>query len=277
LSVRAGLALLKAEMGKVWGRPILEITVALMAVMTIVSVRPLTEIVLHSEFPAAFQSAITGSVGDTVASLMLPGIIMCAVLMALSFARDYEQGMMQSLLSVPVSRKLFFTVKFVAVILPLALLSWGFTTFFVGFTFYSSPWLVLQLSFFALPVSLLSLMFCGGVSVLVALTIKRTIPSVLTALIANFFFWFSTTLYNSPSLLEAPSYVNYLCLTPYRGALVLLDKMLGVTPKFVAPSMADALEYNLSAGSFGVLLVFYAFVLVIPMFVYFYRRFEICE
>ncbi len=277
MSVRASLALLKAEMGKVWGRPILEITVALMAVMTIVSVRPLSDIVLHSEFPAAFQSAITGSVGATVASLMLPWVIMCGVLMALSFARDYEQGLIQSLLSVPVSRKLFFTVKFVAVILPLTLLSWGFTTFFVGMTFYSSPWLVLQLSFFALPVSFLSLMFCGGLSVLIALTIKRTIPAVLTALLANLFFWFPTTISTSTALWEGNSFANYLCLTPYKGALVFLDKLLGVVPKGLTESMADALEYTLSGSSFGVLLIFYACVLVIPMFVYFYRRFEICE
>ncbi len=284
MSVRASLALLKAEMGKVWGRPILEITVALMAVMTIVSVRPLSEIVLHSEFPAAFQSAITGSVGATVASLMLPWVIMCGVLMTLSFARDYEQGLMQSLLSVPVSRKLFFTAKFAAVVLPLALLSWGFTTFFVGMTFYSSPWLVLQLSFFALPVSFLSLMFCGGLSVLIALTIKRTIPSVLTALLANFFFWFPTTISTQHALMEGAGYANYLCLTPYKGALVFLDKLLGIVPKGIdaipmgsSSTLADALEYSLPAGNFGLLLVFYACVLVIPMFVYFYRRFEICE
>jgi len=284
LSVRRGLSLLKAEMGKVWGRPILEITVALMSVVTIVSVTPLTDIVRHSDFPAAFQSAITGSVSTTVASLMLPWVIMCGVLMSLSFARDYEQGMMQSLLSVPVSRKLFFTVKFVAVILPLTLLSWGFTTFFVGLTFYSSPWLVLQLSFYALPVSLLSLMFCGGISVLIALTIKRTIPAVLTALLANFFFWFPTTISNSTALWEGASYANYLCLTPYKGALVFLDKLLGIVPPGLGAiptngslPLADALEFSLPAGFFAVLLVVYACVLVIPMFVYFCRRFEICE
>ena len=277
MSVRRGLSLLKAEMEKVWGRPILEITVALMAVMTIISVSPLTEIVRHSEFSVAFQSAITGSVSATVASLMLPWVIMCAVLMSLSFARDYEQGLMQSLLSVPVSRKLFFTVKFVAVVLPLVLLSWGFTTFFVGLTFYSSPLLVLQLSFFALPVSLLSLMFCGGLSVLIALTIKRTIPSVLTALLANFFFWFPSTMSTASLLWVGSSYANYLCLTPYKGALVFLDKLLGIVPIGLTESMADALEYSLTWDSFGVLLVFYAFVLVIPMFVYFSRRFEICE
>ena len=284
MSVRAGLALLKAEMGKVWGRPILEITVALMAVITIFSVSPLTEIVRHSDFSAAFQSAITGSVSATVASLMLPWVIMCGVLMSLSFARDYEQGLMQSLLSVPVSRKSLFTVKFIAVILPLTLLSWGFTTFFVGLTFYSSPWLVLQLSFFALPVSFLSLMFCGGISVLIALTIKRTIPSVLTALLANFFFWFPTTMSTASSLWEGASYANYLCLTPYKGALVFLDKLLGIVPRGLNATptngslpLADALEYSLPAGSFAVLAVFYACVLVIPMFVYFCRRFEICE
>jgi ABC-type transport system involved in multi-copper enzyme maturation permease subunit len=272
-------------MGKVWGRPILEITVALMAVMTLVSVSPLTQIVRHSDFSAAFQSAITGSVGSTMSSLILPSVIMCAVLMSLSFARDYEQGMMQSLLSVPVSRKLLFAVKFISVVLPLALLSWGFTTFFVGLTFYSSPWLVLQLSFFALPVSLLSLTFCGGISVLVALTIKRTIPSVLTALLANFFFWFPTTISTSTALMNGDSYANYLCLLPYNGSLVFLDKLLGIVPPIGldavplggSASLADALEYSLPASNFGLLAIFYALVLVIPMFVYFYRRFEICE
>jgi len=201
---------------------------------------------------------------------------MCAVLMSLSFARDYEQGMMQSLLSVPVSRESFFTVKFVAVILPLTLLSWGFTTFFVGLTFYSSPWLVLQLSFFALPVSLLSLMFCGGLSVLIALTIKRTIPSVLTALLANFFFWFPTTMSTASSLWEGAGYANYLCLTPYKGALVFLDKLLGIEPKIIS-DYAYALELSLNASDFGTLMIVYVCILVIPLFIYFSRRFEICE
>jgi len=78
-------------------------------------------------------------------------------------------------------------------------------------------------------------------------------------------------------LREGVGYANYLCLTPYKGALVLLDKLLGIVPKIVTPSMAESLEYNLSAGSFAVMLVFYACALVIPMFVYYFRRFEICE
>ncbi|MCL2135775.1 MAG: ABC transporter permease [Candidatus Bathyarchaeota archaeon] len=273
MSLRVGLALLKAELDKVWARPILEITVAFMATMAIFMVQPFTEIVDHSKFSIVFQSALAGSVSSTVASLLLPLVIMCGVLMALSFARDYESGLMLSILSVPVSRKMFFAVKFFAVVLPLALLSWILTTFFVGLTFYSSPWLVLQLSFYALPVTFLSLMFCGGIGVLVALLVKRSIPAVLTSLLANFFFWFLTNIDTLSS--GGDSYANYLCLTPYKGALVFLNKLLGLAPKAI--SMTDTLEVTLSAGAFGVLAVFWACVLVVPMFVYFCRRFEICE
>jgi hypothetical protein len=114
--------------------------------------------------------------------------------------------------------------------------------------------------------------------------IKRTIPAVLTALLANFFFWFPSTMSTASLLWEGAGYANYLCLTPYKGALVFLDKLLGIVPIGLdsipangSLRLADALEFSLPAGSFAVLLVFYALVLVIPMFVYFTRRFEICE
>jgi ABC-type transport system involved in multi-copper enzyme maturation permease subunit len=135
VSVRVGLALLKAEIGKVWNRPILEITVALMVVLSVASIMPLTEIYTTGAFSVALQSAIIGSVSATMTALMLPLMLMCAVLVTLSFSRDYESGLMQSLLSVPISRRLVFIVKFVAVALPLVLLSWGITTFLWGLLF----------------------------------------------------------------------------------------------------------------------------------------------
>ncbi|MDR2700735.1 MAG: ABC transporter permease [Nitrososphaerota archaeon] len=135
MSVRVGLALLKAEIGKVWNRPILEITVALMVVLSVASIMPLTEIYTTGAFSVALQSAIIGSVSATMTALMLPLMLMCAVLVTLSFSRDYESGLMQSLLSVPISRRLVFIVKFVAVALPLVLLSWGITTFLWGLLF----------------------------------------------------------------------------------------------------------------------------------------------
>jgi len=267
MSVKVCWALLRSEMSKVWAKPILEITVALMAMIAFLFVQPITEIIEHSKFSIFFQSALVESVRSTVSSLLLPLVVMCGVLMALSFARDYESGLMQSVLSVPVSRKMFFAAKFFAVVLPLALLSWVLTTFFVGLTFYSSPWLVLQFSFYVLPVAFLSLMFCGGIGVLAALVIKHNIPAVLTSLLANLFLWFLTTI--------DPSSPNYLCLTPYKGALVFLDKLLGIAPKL--NPMPGMLEFTLPASAFGVLLIFYACILVIPMIVYFSRRFEICE
>ena len=276
MSGRVGLALLKAEVGKVWARPILEVTVALMAVMATFLVQPITKIVSHSNFSVVIQSVVAENVSSVVSSLMLPLVVMCAVLMSLSFARDYESGLMQSILSAPVSRKMLFTVKFFAVVLPLALLTWIFTTFFVGLTFYSSPWLVLQLSLFALPVSFLFLMFCGGIGVLVAFVVKRTIPAVLTAFLVNFALWFPTTIITEVAFKEGAFYANYLCLTPYNGALVFLDKSLGIVPK-ISSDYAGALELSLSAVDFGALLIVYVSILVVPLFVYFWRGFEICE
>ena len=276
MSGRVGLALLKAEVGKVWARPILEVTVALMAVMATFLVQPITKIVSHSNFSVLIQSIMAENVSSVVSSLMLPLVVMCAVLMSLSFARDYESGLMQSILSAPVSRKMFFTVKFFAVVLPLALLTWIFTTFFVGLTFYSSPWLVLQLSLFALPVAFLFLMFCGSIGALVALVVKRTIPAVLTAFLVNFALWFPTTIITEVAFKEGAIYANYLCLAPYNGALVFLDKSLGIVPK-ISSDYAGALELSLSAVDFGALLIVYVSILVVPLFVYFWRGFEICE
>ena len=130
MSLKAGLALLKAELGKVWARPILEITVALMAVMATYLVQPITQVVGHTAFTVTLESVVIKNVSTVVSSLMLPLVVMCAVLMSLSFARDYESGLMQSILSAPVSRKMLFTVKFFAVVLPLALLTWIFTHIF---------------------------------------------------------------------------------------------------------------------------------------------------
>jgi ABC-type transport system involved in multi-copper enzyme maturation permease subunit len=276
LSLKAGLALLKAELGKVWARPILEITVALMAVMATYLVQPITRVVSHSNFSVTLQSVVTENVSSVVSSLMLPLVVMCAVLMSLSFARDYESGLMQSILSAPVSRKILFTVKFFAVVLPLTLLTWIFTTFFVGLTFYSSPWIVLQFSLFALPVSFLFLMLCGGISVLVALVVKRTIPAVLTAFLVNFSIWYPTTILTIHAFKSGAIYANYLCLLPYNGSLAFLDKLLGIVP-MIDSEYAYALEISLTASDFGALQIGYVCILAIPLFVYFSRRFEICD
>ncbi|MDR2707939.1 MAG: ABC transporter permease [Nitrososphaerota archaeon] len=243
-----GWTLLKAEMGKVWDRPILEITVALMSVLVLSSASPHFSFELSSQFSANFWYMLTGSVSLSVKALLLPLVVMCGVLVALSFARDYESGLMQSVLSLPVSRKMFFVAKFFAIILPLTLLSWGFTTFFVGLTFYPEFWLVLKASFFVLPVVFLVLMFCGGIGVLVSLMIKRTIPSVLAALLVNIFFWYPTSVDTVNTLREGVGYANYLCLTPYKGALVFLDRLTGYTPPRMM-GVEDALEFSLSTSS----------------------------
>jgi ABC-type transport system involved in multi-copper enzyme maturation permease subunit len=82
--------------------------------------------------------------------------------MALSFARDYEQGLMQTLLSSPVSRSSLFIIKFLAVIVPLVFLSWGFTTLIMVLNFYldtAALFTILGVTAWILPFMLLALMF----------------------------------------------------------------------------------------------------------------------
>ena len=246
-----------------------------MALMSVSSIAPFTQIVQKTISAQVFQSMIAQSVSATVSSLMLPLIIMCAILTSLSFARDYEQGMMQSTLSLPVSRKLYFITKFAAVILPLTLLAWFFTTFFVIITFYSNALLALQLSFFALPVSFLFLMFCGSLGVLIALTIKRTIPTVLATMLTNFFLWFTASVNTSYALSVGGDFANYLALNPYKTSLIFLNKLLNF--KEMTASQTGTFESTLPVEFYGILAIVYAFILTIPIFIYFYRRFEICE
>ena len=119
-------------------------------------------------------------------------------------------------------------------------------------------------------------MFRRGISVLIALMIKRTIPSVLAGMLTNFFFWFIASVNSNYANSLGEDFANYLCLTPYKGSLVFLDKLLGIENN-VAPSFVNSLQNSLSVDSFGVLSVFYACVFVIPTCIYFCRRFEIRE
>jgi len=187
--------------------------------------------------------------------------------MSLSFARDYEQGLMQSMLSLPISRTSLFTMKFLAVILPLTFLSWGFVIFFSILNYYSNLFLVIQFVIFALPIALLALMFYGGLATIVSLVIKRTIPSALTAMLTGFFFWFITTLDTQ----AIGNTAEYLALTPYKTPLVLLDRTMGV----IFPP--GSLEISLPIWVFVTLTLIYASIFVLLSFVYFVRRFEVRE
>ena len=136
-SFKTNLALFKAEVRKAWGFPILELAVGFVALVSIPTIKPLLDVALPSGFQSSFNLLVTEALFSNITSQMLPLTILCGILVSLSFARDYEQGLMQTLLSSPVSRSSIFIIKFLAVIIPLTLTSWVVTLLLLVLNFYS--------------------------------------------------------------------------------------------------------------------------------------------
>jgi ABC-type transport system involved in multi-copper enzyme maturation permease subunit len=262
------LTLLKADMRKVWSRPTLELAVGLVFFMSITSVQTLFEV---TTVRADFYSVITETLVRITTTQMLPLVILSGILVSLSFARDYEQGLMQTLLSLPVSRTSIFAVKFVAVVLPLTLISWGITLFLTVINYFTaaSGLLVFQLSFWALPVTLFAVMFFAGMASLIALTLKKTVTSTLATVLTGFFLWFITNL--TPEIVGPIA--DYFVFTPYDAPLWALKRLFGTRIKNPEPG----LEMNLPPWGFFVLIIFYAIVFLVPSYIYFTKRFEVKE
>lgn len=268
--IKPNIELFKAEIRKVWSFPILELAVGLIALISISSVQTVQQIVIQPEFQATFVSNIAESLSSVLNQQILFLGLLCGILISLSFARDYEQGLMQTLLSSPVSRSSLCIVKFFAVVLPLALLAWGINSLVIFLNFHSDVAATLTLFGViaeALPFMLLVFMFCGGLATLVALTIRKTIPSALATMAITFFAWFITQL----KVEAVGGLAEYLVLTPFKAPLIALGRILGThyTPK--------TLETTLPVWNFIVLAIVYALMFLIPMYLYFTRRFEVRE
>lgn len=262
--------LFKTEIRKAWSFPIFELAAGFVALVSIATIPKLQEIVLQSQLQVTFNSLVADAVYSSVSAQMLPLGLFCGILVALSFARDYEQGLMQTLLSSPLSRSSVFIVKFLAVIVPLTFLSWGLTTIFLFLNFYSnlaSAFLVLQFAALSLLTTFLAVLFFGGLAVLISLSIKRAIPAALTAMILGFLMYFVTTLKTE----TIGSLANYLAVTPFKAPLVGLGKLLGIA------YAETTIESSLSAGGFLAIALVYIVMFVVPAYLYFTRRFEVRE
>ena len=262
--------LLKAELRKVWGSPILEMAVGLIFLIALASVQTMVEIMMLTKFQSAFNSLVIEAIVKIVSSQMTPLVIISGILVSLSFARDYEQGLMQTLLSLPVSRASIFTVKFVAVVVPLTLLSWGITVFILLLNFWSTitnNLMVIQLASWALPTTFLAVMFYAGLAAMIALALKKTIPAVLTTVIIGFILSFISGL-NSRMI---GAIADYLVFTPYKAPIVTLERVFGVT------KTEPGLETALPPWGFFLLIIFYAVVFLVPTYFYFTKRFEVKE
>ncbi len=272
----AKLVLLKTEVRRVWGFPVLELVVGFLAFIAVTTIYALQEITSQSEAQAIFNGLVVDSVYDTMSAQLLPIGLFCGILVALSFARDYEQGLMQTLLSSPLSRSTVFIVKFVAVTVPLTLLTWGVTMFMITLNYSlggATVSLLLQVGATALLTTFLSVFFFGGLATSIALTVKRTIPTVLATMMIGFLMYFITTLRAE----TIGSLANYIAVTPFKASLLGLGKLLGADSMRAVGLAENTLETSMPAIGFLAIALVYVLALMIPMYLYFTRRFEIRE
>ncbi len=266
----AKLTLLKTEVRRVWGFPVLELAVGFLAFIAVTMIPTLQEIVNQSKAQATFNGVVAKSVYDAMSAQLLPIGLFCGILVALSFAKDYEQGLMQTLLSSPLSRSTVFVVKFVAVTVPLTLLTWGVTMFMIAFNYSlggATVSLLLQAVAASLLTTFLSVFFFGGLATLIALTVKRTIPTALVTMMLSFLMYFVTTLRAE----TIGSLANYIAVTPFKAPLVVLGKLLGLG------FAENTLESSVPALGFLAIALVYGLAFVTPMYLYFTRRFEVRE
>jgi ABC-type transport system involved in multi-copper enzyme maturation permease subunit len=271
----AKLALLKTEVRRVWGFPVLELAVGFLAFIAVTTVYALHEIVLQSQAQATFNGLVVDAVYDAMSAQLLPIGLFCGILVALSFARDYEQGLMQTLLSSPLSRSTVFIVKFAAVTVPLTLLTWGITTFMVALNYSlggATVSLLLQVAAASLLTTFLAVFFFGGLATLIALTIKRTIPTALATMMIGFLMYFVTSL-RAETI--GTALANYIAVTPFKASLLGLGKLLGADSARVVGLAENTLESSVPAVGFLAIVLVYGLALVTPMYLYFTRRFEI--
>jgi ABC-type transport system involved in multi-copper enzyme maturation permease subunit len=273
----AKLALLKTEVKRVWGFPVLELAAGFLAFIAVTTIPTLMEIINQSKAQVTFNGVVVDAVYDTMSAQLLPIGLFCGILVALSFAKDYEQGLMQTLLSSPLSRSTVFIVKFVAVTVPLTLLTWGITTFMIAFNYSlggATVSLLLQVAAASLLTTFLVVFFFGGLATLIALTVKRTIPTALVTMMLGFLMYFVTTL-RAETI--GSTLANYIAVTPFKASLLGLGKLLGAESILRVGLAENTLETSVPAIGFLAIALVYVLALLTPMYLYYTRRFEVRE
>ncbi len=262
--------LLKAELQKVWNRPIFELALALVFLMAVGNSTTLYDITIQPDMQSALTGLVAESLIRNIKSQMMPLVLFSGLLVSLSFAQDYEQGLIQTLFSLPVSRATIFVVKFVAIAVPLTLLSWGATLIVMFLNFQSTVVLgtvMFQLTAYVLPITLLAIMFYAGLGAIVSLIVKRTTKAAFISILMGLFFWFISQLEEW----SIGSLAQYMVFTPFKAPIVTLGRVIGV--KYAE----GAAENALPAWGFLGLIIFYVLVFLVPTYLYFTKKFEVEE
>jgi hypothetical protein len=133
---------------------------------------------------------------------------------------------------------------------------------------------MLQVAATSLLTTSLAVFFFGGLATLIALTVKHTIPTVLTTMMIGFLMFFVTTL-RAETI--GSTLANFIAITPFKASLLGLGKLLGADTARVVGLAENTLETSIPAVGFLAITLVYVLTLVVPMYLYFTRRFEVRE
>ena len=262
--------LLKAELQKVWTRPIFELALVLVFFLAVGNSSTLFEITTQSRLQSTMILVVSNFLVTNFTYQLLPLALFSGLLVSLSFAQDYEQGLIQTLFSLPVSRPSIFIVKFVAIVVPLTLLSWGSTFVIMFINFQSTEALstmLFQLTAYVLPITFLTIMVYAGLGAIVSLIVKRTTKAAFISILMGLFLSFISQLEER----TIGALAKYMVFTPFKAPTVTLSRLVGMR------YAEDAIEKSLPAWGFFVLILFYALVFLVPAYLYFTKKFEVEE
>lgn len=258
------MELFKAELGKSWRRPTLELTIALLA---LIGAGTITDDVYLSSLDRLDKELFRRISYTTVVSFqqleLLMGLL-CSILASLSFARDYEQGLLQTLMSLPISRTRLFLAKLLAIVVPLTVVSWVYIGFFLGLNYYFVPITLLKVLLPILFTIFVTLVFYFGIASIISIKIKKTLPSVITSsmiVMALFILQLS-----SPASLE-----GYITYTPYLAPIMYLARTFNLRYLNVP------IDVHQPAWIFMGLMILYALAFTVIPHLIFTRYFEVRE
>ena len=261
---------MKAEFKNIWSSWLLEISIFIPLFSCLIYNPHLFGIFPYEDVGIAIQEMITARTISVFHSALTFMIVICSAVSAISFARDYEKGLLQTLFSLPLSRTEIFLSKMLSIVLVSSIIVSISLTITLILDFYFAVSYLLKPILIGFLMAFAPLFFYFSLSAFIALIIRKTVASTVISIVLS---------YMLQALPPALSDINYYM--PDKIPIFMLCKLLGYrsTPSFHSgyglPStlLANAPSIELLL----ILLVIYSIGMMTVTYTYFIKKMELAE
>lgn len=211
------IEILKAEFRNIWSSLLLEISIITPLFISLIYNPHLFYIFPYKDVNIVIHEIVAIRTTSIFHSTLTFTIIICSVASAISFSKDYERGVLQTLLSLPLSRTEIFLSK----ILPIIVVSTIIVSISLSVTlildFHFTMLYILKPICIGFLLALTPLTFFSSLSTFIALLTKRTLASTVISIILSYI------LQISPPVLSP---INYYM--PDKIPVFILFKMMSI-------------------------------------------------